>query len=93
MPYITQEKRDEIDPGIDLLITWLDGVRLGGGTLNYIFSRIITYVWKRNRSYDTINTLKGAISCAWDEFDRRIVSNYEYKQQNTNGDIEGYIGE
>lgn len=77
MPYIKKEDRSRarFDP-------------ITVGELNFAITRLILhYVNLKGLSYQTINDIKGALGCAWDEFYRRKVVSYEDKKIKENGDV------
>ena len=84
MPYIPEDRRHSIcSLGAD-----------GGnphpqtsGELNYwITEQIIGYMKYKGLNYATINDIVGALSCATQEFYRRVVVPYEDKKILENGD-------
>lgn len=58
------------------------------GELNYKFTEIVNeYIVVNGLNYQHINDVIGALEGAKLEFYRRIVSNYEDKKMNENGDV------
>ena len=88
MPYITQERRDQLD----IKIKDVFNENLTVGELNYVITRIIkNLIDKRKRSnqfsYQFCNDIIGALECAKIEFYNRIVTPYERIKQEENGDV------
>lgn len=88
MPYITKDKRAEIDKEVDALIeaikknnnnTSLDGV------LNYTITRMLVELYEKR--YHDINAAIGVLECAKQEFYRRQAAPYEDVKTNENGDV------
>ena len=83
MPYITEENRRVLD------------VRppMNAGELNYSFTKIIlNYISDDtgedyNFSYQKLNDVIGALECCKLELYRRIISPYEDKKIEDNGDV------
>lgn len=84
MPYIRQEKRDEMFSHIkalSLLITC-------EGDLNYIISLLAhRELMKSGINYQRINNLIGALECAKLELYRVIAAPYENKKIEENGHV------
>lgn len=79
MPYIPQNRRDEI------LET---GLVLTSGELNWKISNAISaYLDTRGLSYNTINDIIGALEGAKLEFYRRVAVPYEEEKLTQNGDV------
>lgn len=80
MPYITQERRDQIwDNDLDIRTP---------GELNFIFTiHIKEYIQNKGLGYQTINDIVGALECCKMEFIRRVVNPYEDSKIKSNGDI------
>lgn len=82
MPYIKQERRDEIALG-DLL-----GQPRNPGELNYQLTIAIQcYLNYKGLTYATINDILGALEGAKLEFYRRIAVPYEDTKIKENGDV------
>lgn len=79
MPYIKQENRQD---------TKLDHP----GNLNYLITKLMAqYVKENGLNYRTINDVVGVLTCAKDEFYRRVVVPYEDSKIEENGDVEQYL--
>lgn len=91
MPYITQEKRNLLNPHITALLTELRGLdsddptNTHAGNLNYIFSTLLASAY--GHRYSEINEAIGVLECTKLEFYRRVASPYEDKQIEKNGDV------
>lgn len=58
------------------------------GQLNWVLTEtIIGYLKDHGQSYQTINDIIGALSCATAEFQRRVVFPYEADAIRRNGDL------
>jgi hypothetical protein len=90
MPYITHREREPYDPHIKKLCEKLSDSEWEPGHINYIFSSIITYMWKKGcgPSYRTINEIDGILGGVDKEFYRRHAGPYEDKKIKENGDLE-----
>lgn len=77
MPYIKEHIRHQIpERGVE-----------NPGELNFIITALCDdYLEKRGLSYDTINSIIGAIECAKMELYRRIAAPYEDIKIKENGD-------
>lgn len=91
MPYIKQEKREEIiqedyDTGYDTIRgDYIDCA----GDLNFTFTWLIKrYIEKKGFTYQTINDIIGALEGAKLEFYRREVAGLEMRKCEENGDVE-----
>lgn len=88
MPYIQQDDRTKFDESIADILGALqtdDNVKVG--EINYIFSAILWSLFKENESYTTGNNLIGVLECVKLEFYRRLISEYEDKKIEQNGDV------
>lgn len=85
MPYIKQERRDELNthgqfaPGDQPLTA---------GELNYAITVLLLQYWRQSgpANYQRINDIIGACEGAKVEFQRRIVGDYEDRKIIENGD-------
>ena len=94
MPYIKEEKREELHPCIDNLIRCLDPEKdliIDNilGNINYTFSRILGGLMG-TPSYDKIAMITGVLENIKQEFYRRVAEPYEDKKILENGDIKEY---
>lgn len=90
MPYIDTKSRLRIEycakekNAIKLLS---DAIQTEGD-LNYIITRLChEFIVKVGKKYATLNTIIGVLECAKQEFYRRIISPYENKKIDENGDV------
>jgi hypothetical protein len=79
VPYIKTDARVEL----------LNGKRFPAtaGELNYIFSKLAWEYFQKNRNYQGINDIVGALEGAKLEFNRRVVGPYEDLKIEENGDV------
>lgn len=79
MPYITADQKKALN----------NGYRSpeNAGELNYAFTLLAREYWLRNRNYQGINDIVGALEGAKAEFQRRIVAQYEDTKIAINGDV------
>lgn len=78
MPYIKQERRT-----LDVL-----DAPENSGELNWAITSLIkNYFDRSEQNYQAINDIVGAIDGAKDEFKRRVVTPYEIKKCEENGDV------
>lgn len=79
MPYLTRERKHELDAGAEAE---------NGGELNYrITCLLIDFKNKWEPSYGILNTVLGALEGAKAEFYRRVVVPYEEGAKDRNGDV------
>lgn len=84
MPYIKQEQREAIRPGLDEASKSINTE----GDLNYAFTILAhRYLEKHGLCYRTLNDIGGAFNYADKEFNRRVVGPYEDLKIKANGDI------
>ncbi len=89
MPYITSERRKQLDQHLAPLLKELDAP-LGcyeAGEINYVITRMLLTVWNVRNSYSTAAHLIGVLDTARSEFYRRAVVPYENKKCKENGDV------
>ena len=93
MPYITQDKRDALDPTIEELFTELLNLELKDkknnnmeGNINYIFTKLLKQCY--GESYGEINDALGVISAVQLEFYRRVAVPHEDQKIYDNGDVD-----
>jgi hypothetical protein len=86
MPYIKQDRRQEIDFGGDLPIT--------AGELTYVLTRVIEEFLQlkiislaQGMKFDYLHAAIGALECAKLELYRRIAAPYEDMKRVENGDV------
>jgi hypothetical protein len=90
MPYITQDKRDSLDPLID---RFKDTV-LSPGELNYVITRLVTDYIHGNggQNYEKYNAAVGVLECAKLELYRTQTAPYEDIKREQNGHVPGTPG-
>jgi hypothetical protein len=84
LPYIEQERREEIQP----LISPLGEAIATAGELNFTITKLI-HKWVKDygECYDAYDLVIGALECAKLELYRRKVAPYEDKKILENGDV------
>ncbi len=92
MPYITEERREQLDPEIEMLQDIITSEGDEPGDLNYVLSRLVGRVWMNTPRYKTICMVIGTLVCVALEFYRRVASGYEDKAIRKNYDIIEYRG-
>lgn len=84
MPYIKSEDRLQFNSHIKPLAYLCNTV----GDMNYVISRLLHMIIKRNRfNYDLLNSLIGVLECTKLEIYRQLVAPYERKKHELNGPI------
>ena len=83
MPYINKSRREELESHIAALTA---DSQLSDGEINYIITSIISRLYPPT-TYSTLNSAIGVLECIKQEYYRRIVSKYEDKAIERNGDI------
>ncbi len=91
MPYIKQEKREYLDPEIELLQDKLEHLGSEAGDLNYTISRLVAHQFWKKPKYVKICMGIGTLMCVALEFYRRAAGGYEDKAMRKNGDIKEYF--
>lgn len=94
MPYIDQIRRVnilvdacDIGGGCDGTLIHLDEIKTVG-ELNYAITMLCeNYLEKNGKSYKTINDIVGVLTCASNEFYRKIAVPYEEEKEQENGSI------
>lgn len=86
MPYIKQDKRDDMNEAIGKLFNTINTP----GELNYAITELSRrYMVTSGVSYVTLNTVIGVLECAKQEFYRRAAVPYENQKTTENGDVYG----
>lgn len=92
MPYITPEKRTNLDLVIDQLHQQLvklqvdDELNNMEGNLNYVITALLTKIYSTS-SYSEINDAVGMLECCKQEYYRRVAIPYEDQKCFENGDV------
>jgi hypothetical protein len=82
MPYITDDKREE------LISDTASRNPETAGELNYVITTIVDqYLLDHGVSYSTLNEAVGVLECAKQELYRRIVAPYEEQKRFDNGEV------
>ena len=82
VPYIKQERRNELKPVIDSMIQ--NGVK-PNGELNYLLFAFVTKTIFP--SYNNYKEVIGELHCAITEIERRFLAPYEEEKMKINGDV------
>lgn len=83
MPYIKEFDREYFNASIDEIV---DSIR-DPGDLCYCVYRMLKDIFEKDKRFKTISSLIGELECSKLEFYRRVVSPYEDKKIDENGDI------
>lgn len=92
MPYISQAKRDVINPGVNQVVQAFRELESDDennnfeGNLNYAITAILVRAYGL-KSYREINDVVGALECCKLEFYRRSAAPYEDQKSFDNGDV------
>jgi len=90
MPYIPQNRRDEIET--DLTFDHLNWIPSNAGDLNFVVSTFIAnYIRANGLKYANLNEMVGALECAKMELNRAIIGPYEDEKIQENGGVYGGI--
>ena len=90
MPYIIPADRKQFDPAIDELVDTITNhgfSQVKPGDLNYVFSKILWGLFKKNPSYTHGNEFMGVLECVKQEFYRRQLAPYEDEKIKEHGDL------
>lgn len=84
MPYVTETRRDLLNPAINELGDFMQDV----GDLNYIITRLtLRLLVRQGLNYENINSTLGTAQLAFAEMYRRIAAEYEDLKLRQNGDV------
>lgn len=84
MPYIKNDKREKIAPMVMALMKTLED----RGDYNYAISLLIhTYIQRKGMKYKNLNDAVGILECAKQEFIRTVITPYENKKREENGEV------
>ncbi len=90
MPYITPEKRNEVD-GSNVIAHFTQVLKQSNwdeGVFNYIVSSVLQEWLDNNKTcYRELSKLLGVLDSIKLEFYRRKISNYEDRKIKENGDV------
>lgn len=88
MPYIDEDARARLDTAAQPLLDELRNNTPTEGELNYLVCTLVKqYVASHGDSYATFNAAMGALECAQLEIYRRLITPYEDKKIQLNGDV------
>lgn len=89
MPYINTTQRAFLDHYINELVIQIKAENLNdrAGCLNYCIFKTVKGLLRGEMCYNSANSLIGAIECCKQEIYRRILSPYEDKKIEQNGDV------
>jgi hypothetical protein len=95
MPYIKNEDRKELNDKIYALVDSINDTSEDNieGVLNYVITTLLTSSVRPNDKkwrYKIFNRAIGILECAKLEFYRRLISQYEEKCIDDNGDVKAY---
>lgn len=101
MPYITQEKRDRLDPIIEQLVQELIDLELDDetdnteGNLNYFVTRTLLMVYggRDSTRYANVNDAVGMLECIKQEYYRKVAGPYEDQKEFENGAVRRFSHE
>jgi hypothetical protein len=79
MPYVKQERREQLDSGMETHKTV--------GDLNYQITKLCVEYVGAFPSYKILNDVIGVLECAKQEFYRRVAAPYENIKIHENGDV------
>lgn len=85
MPYIKEDKREELDEALAYLFTKLS--LQNPGDLNYAITMLVKNVWEVNPSYALVAGITGVLENVKQEFYRRVAGPYEDEKMKENGDV------
>lgn len=96
MPYISQDKRNQLDPAVDELHRLLVNLKLDDestnteGCINYAVTRLLMQVYgtKDSTSYRCINDALGVLDGISKEFYRKVAVPYEDQKEFDNGPVD-----
>lgn len=99
MPYIVQDKRDQLDPFIDALFRQLVGMHTDDennnmeGNLNYSITRLLMMIYgdRNTTRYAQINDAIGMIECMKLEFYLKVAAPYELQKEFENGAVDATL--
>ena len=88
MPYIENTKRFKFESLLEDFSRILEKSDLTGGDMNYLITSLLyKFSTKTAPNYKKYNEIIGVLECSKLEFYRRLVSEYEDKKIQENGDV------
>ena len=99
MPYINQEKRQQVDHFIDDLRQTLASMEMDDefnnmeGNVNYVITSLLMKIYgdKDSTDYSQINAAIGVLECAKSELYRKVAAPYEDQKEFDNGPIDATV--
>ncbi len=91
MPYISEEKREVLDPVIENLLQTFRGLQSDDpsdntqANMNYVISRLLDRMYTSN--YQEFNNALGMLLATALEYYRRVVAPYENQKCHDEGDV------
>ncbi len=91
MPYISQDKREVLDPVVNNLVETLRGLQSDDpsdnsqANINYVISCLLDRMYTAN--YQEINNACGMMLATTLEYYRRVAAPYENQKIHDNGDV------
>ena len=91
MPYISEEKREVLDPVVEDLIQAFRGLQSDDpldnpkSNLNYVISRLLDRMYTSN--YQEIVNAVGTLATTAFEYYRRVAAPYENQKRHDHGDV------
>jgi hypothetical protein len=87
MPYISEDRRQVLDPHIEGLQKALEGLGGNEGDLNYSVTRLVGAAFLKETRYHTIARVTGVLENVIQEFYERLGVPYERRAREKNGDV------
>lgn len=88
MPYIRKEKRLDLDALVEMIMNNCDNNPFDG-RMNYMIMKIVKkHLDNYGESYTNYQRIIGELQCSQMEIFRRLLSKYEDKKIEENGDVE-----
>jgi Domain of unknown function (DUF6899) len=87
MPYVTQDRREDIGNGANGTLDIIEAAK-SAGDLNYAMTLLAKeYIEQHGLRYEHINTVMGVFASVQAEFYRRVAAPYEDTKIVANGDV------
>lgn len=92
MPYISKDRRKNLDFAIDALLSEVESMNNTespylAGDLNYTITRLLNESYPKEKRYRQINEIIGVLDCAKMELYRRVAAPYEDQKMFEEGDV------